>query len=134
MNTLLKQFVIKHGQLNLQSMSDLLDQMDSEKADRFLMAVFGLMDYHFPADLPKEIIINEIKYTLVDYNFLEDHIDSTYEKETTRWYENEEKAKLWGWDYKTSKCEGYEYESVRVCTYHKSFYLSEWKKYANNEK
>jgi hypothetical protein len=115
-------------------MSDLLDQMDSEKADRFLMAVFGLMDYHFPADLPKEIVVNGIKHSLVDYNFLEDRIDSTYEKETTRWYENEEKAKLWGWDYKTSKSEGYEYESVRVCTYHKTFYLSEWKKYANNEK
>lgn len=128
------EFVVKHGELNLNSMIDLLEQLDVDTAERFVMGVFGLEDYRFPEDAPKEIIHDGIVKTFSNYNYLNNRVECTYEKPVHRWYPDAESAMKWGWDYKSSKCEGYEYESVRTELRHDSFSLQSWINYANNKK
>ena len=130
----LLEFVIKHGTLSLDALLDMLTCLDDETAHRFVMAVFGIDDYHLPEDCPKEVVDKGQVKVFKSYNYLEDRVRCTYEVQETRWYPNEETAKRGSYDYKGSKCEGYEYESVRTQTYHDSFSLQSWMNLANSQK
>ena len=130
----LLEFVITHGTLNLGALSDMLLCLDDEVAHRFVTAVFGIDDYHLPEDFPMQVEDNGIVKTFVGYNYLEDRVKCTYKVQITRWYPNEEKAQNGSYDYKSSKCEGYEYESVRTEPRHDSFSLQSWMNLANSQK
>lgn len=130
----LLEFVIKHGTLSLDALLDMLSCLDDEIAHRFVMAVFGIDDYHLPEDCPKEVVDKGVVKTFTGYNYLRDRVECTYQVQVSRWYANEEKAKQNSWDYKSSKCEGFEYESVRTELRHDSFSLQGWMNLANSQK
>lgn len=130
----LLEFVIKHGTLSLGALLDMLTCLDDEVARRFVMAVFGIEDYHLPEDFPMQVEDKGIVKTFKGYNYLQDRLECTYERQVSRWYKDEESVKKEPWDYKSSKCEGYEYESVRTELRHDSFSLENWMNLANPQK
>lgn len=130
----LLEFVIKHGTLSLDALLDMLSCLDYEIAYRFVMAVFGIDDYHLPDDFPMQVEDRGIVKTFKGYNYLKDRVECTYEEQVSYWYKDEESAKKESWDYERSKCEGYEYESVRTETRYDSFSLQSWMNLANSQK
>ena len=66
----LLEFVITHGTLNLDALSDMLLCLDDEVAHRFVMAVFGIDNYHLPEDFPMQVEDNGIVKTLLDTTIL----------------------------------------------------------------
>ena len=130
----LLEFVIKHGTLSLDALLDMLTCLDDEVAHRFVMAVFGIDDYHLPDNFPMQVEDRGIVKTFKGYNYLKDRVECTYERQVSYWYKDEESAKKESWDYKRSKCEGYEYESVRTEHLHDSFSLASWMNLANPQK
>lgn len=130
----LLEFVIKHGTLSLGALLDMLTCLDDEEARRFVMAVFGIEDYHLPDNFPMQIEENGKIKTFKSYNYLKDRLECTYERQVSYWYKDEESAKKESWDYKRSKCEGYEYESVRTEHLHDSLSLERWMNLANSQK
>lgn len=130
----LLEFVIKHGTLSLDALLDMLSCLDDETVHRFVMAVFGIEDYHLPEDFPMQVDDKGIVKTFKEYNYLKDRVECTYERQVSRWYKDEESAKRESWDYKSSKCEGFEYESVRTEPRYDSFSLQSWMNLANSQK
>lgn len=128
------EFVITHGNVNLVALRDMLSCLEPDIAERFVYAVFGLEDYHLPEDFPMQVEDKGIVKTFKGYNYLKDRVECTYERQVSRWYKDEESAKRESWDYKCSKCEGYEYESVRTETRYDSFSLASWMNLANPQK
>jgi len=130
----LLEFVVKHGSVNLAALYDMLLCLEPGTAQRFVLAIFGIEDYHLPDDFPMQVEDKEIVKTFKEYNYLKDRVECTYEKQVSRWYKDEESAKKETWDYKSSKCEGYEYESVRTELRYDSFSLASWMNLANPQK
>ena len=130
----LLEFVIKHGDVNLVALYDMLLCLEPSEAERFVLAVFGIDEYHLPDDFPMQVEDKGIIKTFKEYNYLKDRVECTYERQASRWYKDEESAKKNAWDYKGSKCEGFEYESVRTETRYDSFSLQGWMNLANSQK
>lgn len=126
------QFVITHGNINLVALSDMLNLLDGDMAQRFAMAVFGIDDYHLPEGFPETVVHDGKVLTFKSYNYLKDRVECTYEIQITRWYKDAESVEKNRYDYKSSKCEGFDYESVRTETRYDSWSLDQWMKFANN--
>lgn len=132
--TALQKFIVDNGKFNYDAMVNFIDQLEPEKADRMLMALYGIVDYNFPADLPLEVISNGVKYTFECFNYWEDRVIYSYERKVSRWFKTKEDAeKFEGSDY-YCQTEDYPYEGTKMVTSKNDMTLNQWKRYADKEK
>lgn len=132
--TALQKFIVNNGKFNYDAMVNFIDQLEPEKADRVLMALYGIVDYNFPAELPLEVISNGVKYTFESFNYWEDRVIYSYERKVSRWFKTKEEAEKFEGSDNYCQTEDYPYEGTKMVASKSDMTLNQWKKYADKEK